>query len=124
MSRFETRFNFATVFAFVGIALAMALQAGCAAPGRTRLPVLELTASSPDRVSIRGEIVPASALGRKLRSLGANRHTRIMLNLTQNADPATGALLRDRIVYLGYPKVVIARKHRPKVGVQSAKGAR
>lgn len=106
----------------VGALLAAALLTGCATPGRTRLESIDIYASSPRQVTIRNTSVPVQNLSRKLRSLGANKYTRIMLNVSENADHNTGPLLMERLVHLGYPKVVIARKQPPQSAVKKPAG--
>ena len=110
---------------FVGMAVALpaaVLVTGCATPGGTRVESIAIYASTPQRVTIHNAAVPVQNLGRKLGGLGANRHTRIMLNVAENADPNTGPLLMERLVRLGYPKVVVARKQRPQVVVTKPEG--
>ncbi len=102
--------------------LAAALLTGCAAPGRTRVASIDIYANTPRYVTIRNASVPVQSLGRKLRSLGVNKHTRIMLNVSENADHNTGPLLMERLVHLGYPKVVIARKQPPQAVIKKPAG--
>lgn len=97
--------------------MATGLLTGCATPASRRLQSLDIHASIPSRLKIHDTHVPIESLGRKLRSVGASRHTRITLHVPRHADPRTASLVMERLVSLGYPKVIVARERAPQVTV-------
>ena len=102
----------------LAVIVAGGLASGCASPASRRLQALEIHASVPSTVRIYDDPVPIQNLGRKLRSVGASRHTRITLHIPRQADPRTASLVMERLVSLGYPKVIVARERAPQVSVK------
>ncbi len=114
----------AQIFSLLYLTSHVLLISACSTtgPGRGATDI-DIRLSAPNHIEIMGKRTSPQRLGRRLRSLRANRHTRITIHTPRGMHAGLASELKAHLVKLGYPIVVFARQMTPQVSVDAASGS-